>query len=59
VAQLNQAVRASLTRPETQQRLKQLGAIVNPSSPDEFRSWLTGDAQRWTRVIKAAGVKAE
>jgi tripartite-type tricarboxylate transporter receptor subunit TctC len=59
VAQLNQAVRASLTRPETQKRLQQLGAIVNPSSPEEFRSWLKGDAERWARVIKAAGVKAE
>jgi tripartite-type tricarboxylate transporter receptor subunit TctC len=59
VAQLNQAVRASLTKPETQKRLQQLGAIVNPSSPEEFRSWLKGDAERWARVIKAAGVKAE
>jgi tripartite-type tricarboxylate transporter receptor subunit TctC len=59
VARLNQAIRASLTRPETGQRLKQLGAIVHPSSPEEFRDWLTGDAERWARVITAAGVKAE
>jgi tripartite-type tricarboxylate transporter receptor subunit TctC len=59
VAKLNQAVRASLAKPETAQRLKQLGAIVHPSSPEEFRSWLKDDAERWTRVIKAAGVKAE
>jgi tripartite-type tricarboxylate transporter receptor subunit TctC len=59
VAKLNQAVRASLTKPETQKRLQQLGAIVHPSSPDEFRNWLTGDAERWARVIKAAGVTAQ
>jgi tripartite-type tricarboxylate transporter receptor subunit TctC len=52
-------VRASLARPETEQRLKQLGAIVHASSPEEFRSWLRQDAERWTRVIKAAGVTAE
>jgi len=58
-AKLNAAVRASLARPETEQRLKQLGAIVHPSTPEEFRTWLGQDAGRWARVIKAAGVTAE
>jgi tripartite-type tricarboxylate transporter receptor subunit TctC len=59
VQKLNAAVRASLARPETEQRLKQLGAIVQASSPEEFRAWLREDAERWARVIKAAGVTAE
>ena len=59
VAKLNAAVHASLSKPETVQRLRQLGAIVHASSPEEFRTWLSGDAERWARVIKAAGVKAE
>jgi tripartite-type tricarboxylate transporter receptor subunit TctC len=59
VTKLNAAVRASLAKPETGQRLKQLGAIVHASSPEEFRTWLGQDAERWARVIKAAGVKAE
>jgi tripartite-type tricarboxylate transporter receptor subunit TctC len=59
VAKLNGAVRASLAKPETGQRLKQLGAIVHPSSPEEFRIWLGQDAERWARVIKAAGVTAD
>jgi tripartite-type tricarboxylate transporter receptor subunit TctC len=59
VQKLNAAVRASLARPETEQRLKQLGAIVQASSPEEFRAWLREDAERWARVIRAAGVTAE
>jgi tripartite-type tricarboxylate transporter receptor subunit TctC len=59
VAKLNAAVRASLGKPETEQRLKQLGAIVHASSPAEFRKWIGEDAERWARVIKAAGVTAE
>jgi len=59
VDKLNGAVRASLAKPETEQRLKQLGAIVHPSSPGEFRIWLGQDAERWARVIKAAGVTAD
>jgi tripartite-type tricarboxylate transporter receptor subunit TctC len=59
VTKINGAVRASLGKPETEQRLKQLGAIVHASSPDEFRQWIGEDAERWARVIRAAGVKAE
>src|SRR5262245_9786496 len=59
VARLNEAIRASLAKPETQQRLRQLGAIGAPSSPEEFRTWLQRDRERWERVIKAAGVKEE
>jgi tripartite-type tricarboxylate transporter receptor subunit TctC len=59
VMKLNAAVRASLAKPETEQRLKQLGAIVHASSPEEFRTWLGEDRSRWERVIKAAGVKGE
>jgi tripartite-type tricarboxylate transporter receptor subunit TctC len=58
-AKLNGAVHASLGKPETEQRLKQLGANVHGSSPEEFRTWLGQDAERWARVIKAAGVTAE
>ena len=59
VAKLNGAVRASLTKPQTGQRLKQLGAIVHASTPEELRTWLGQDAERWARVIKAAGVSAD
>src|SRR5688572_26283851 len=59
VARLNEAIRASLAKPETLQRLRQLGAIAAPSSPEEFRTWLQRDRERWERVIKAAHVKAE
>jgi len=59
VAKLNEAIRASLAKPETLQRLRQLGAIAAPSSPDEFRAWLQKDRERWERVIRAAKVTAE
>ena len=60
VSRLNEAIRASLARPETKDKLKGLGAITQGgSTPAEFRSWLGKDLERWARVIKAAGVKAE
>jgi tripartite-type tricarboxylate transporter receptor subunit TctC len=60
VNRLNEAVRASLAKADTRDKFKGLGAITEGgSTPAEFRSWLLKDAERWARVIKAAGVKAQ
>ena len=60
VDKLNQAIRASLAKPGTREKLKELGAITEGgSTPQEFSSWLQKDGERWARVIKAAGVTAE
>jgi tripartite-type tricarboxylate transporter receptor subunit TctC len=60
VKRLNEAVRASLAKPETKEKLKALGAITEGgSTPAEFQAWLKKDAERWERVIKTANVKAE
>jgi tripartite-type tricarboxylate transporter receptor subunit TctC len=59
VQRLNAALRTSLQKPETSQRLRGLGAIVAPSSPEEFRSFLGGDLERWRRVITAANIRDE
>jgi tripartite-type tricarboxylate transporter receptor subunit TctC len=60
VARLNEAIRASLAKPETKDKLNKLGAVTEGgSTPAEFRAWLGKDLERWARVIKAANVKAE
>ena len=60
VNRLNEAVRAALAKADTRDKFKTLGAITEGgSTPDHFRTWLAGDRERWERVIKAAGVKAE
>ena len=57
---LTEVIRAALKKPETREKLSGLGAITEGgSTPAEFRAWLQKDADRWARVIKAAGVKAE
>jgi tripartite-type tricarboxylate transporter receptor subunit TctC len=56
VERLNAAIRASLAKPETAQRLQGLGAIVAPSSPEEFASFLGEDLERWRRVITTANI---
>lgn len=59
VNNLSTAIRASLQKPEIQERLKGLGAVVVGSTPDEYREWLKGDLQRWAALIKSADIKAE
>lgn len=56
VAQLNAAMRASLSKPETAERLKALGGIAAASSPEEYGEFLKGDLDRWRRVIEAANI---
>jgi tripartite-type tricarboxylate transporter receptor subunit TctC len=56
---LSTAIRAALTKPEVRDRLRGLGAVVVGSSPDEYREWLKGDAQRWGQLIAAAQIKGD
>ncbi len=59
VARLAEEMRKSLAKPATQARMKQLGAVVIGDTPAEFAAFLKKDQERWARVIKASGVKAE
>ena len=60
VNRLNQVIRASLAKPETKEKLRALGAITEGgSTPADFSAWLQKDRERWAKVIKAAGVKAD
>jgi tripartite-type tricarboxylate transporter receptor subunit TctC len=59
VNRLSGEMRKSLAKPETRERMRQLGAITVGDTPAEFLTFLKNDHERWARVIQAAGVKAE
>jgi tripartite-type tricarboxylate transporter receptor subunit TctC len=60
VSRLNEAIRSSLAKAETKEKMAKLGAITEGgSTPAEFRAFLVKDLERWEKVIKAANVKAE
>ena len=59
VNKLGTEMRKSLAKPETQQRMKQLGAITVADSPSEYAAFLRKDYERWAHVIKISGVKPE
>jgi tripartite-type tricarboxylate transporter receptor subunit TctC len=48
-----------LKQPETLERLSALGADISASSPEEFGAFMKAEREKWARVIKAAGIRAE
>lgn len=59
VNRLSEEMRKSIARPETRERFKAQGAVAVGDTPAEFSAFLKKDHERWARVIKASGVKAE
>ncbi|MBZ1350032.1 tripartite tricarboxylate transporter substrate binding protein [Alcaligenaceae bacterium LF4-65] len=59
VDQLNAALKKALAQPEIIKRMKDLGASPIGDTPEEFRAFLVKDSERWARVIKASGIKAD
>ncbi len=56
---LNKAVQATLANPAVRDRLLQSGAEPAPSSPQELAALLKADTEKWGRLIRAKGIKAE
>jgi tripartite-type tricarboxylate transporter receptor subunit TctC len=59
VERLNQEIEASLAAAATRSRLSDLGLAVFSSSPAEFRKFIEDDTDKWARVIRFAGIKAD
>jgi tripartite-type tricarboxylate transporter receptor subunit TctC len=59
VNRMSDEIRKSIAKADVKERLVVLGAINVGSSPGEFVEYLKKDAERWSRVIRAAGVKAQ
>jgi len=53
-----EAVRV-LAQGDVRRRLDELGMAVVANSPAEFGALVAADTARWTKVIKAAGIKAD
>jgi tripartite-type tricarboxylate transporter receptor subunit TctC len=56
---LSAAVVETLRQPEVQARLEALSAEPIGSTPAQMAAFMKEDAERWKKVIEAAGVKAE
>jgi tripartite-type tricarboxylate transporter receptor subunit TctC len=59
VAKLNTAIVNALRAPEVKQRFDQLGYEAIGDTPEQFAATIKSDIEKFARVIKSAGIKAE
>ena len=45
--------------PDLVERMKLVGAIASPKNPEEFRSFMKADYDKWRRVIKENGISLD
>lgn len=59
VDKLNKTINAILADPTAKARFTELGASLLPGTPAGFGKLLSDETQKWGKVIKFAGIKAE
>ena len=59
VMRLNQEIERIVTLPDVRAKLLAIGMETETSTPEVFAEFLKNDAAKWTRVIKATGLRLE
>jgi tripartite-type tricarboxylate transporter receptor subunit TctC len=59
VERLNKEINAGLTDPKTKARLADLGCLVNAGSPADMAKYVATEIDKWAKVIRTAGIKAQ
>jgi tripartite-type tricarboxylate transporter receptor subunit TctC len=59
IDRLNKEINAGLADPKIKARFADLGATVIPGSPADFGKLIAEETEKWGKVIRAAGIKAE
>jgi tripartite-type tricarboxylate transporter receptor subunit TctC len=59
VARLNTEILRVLKIPEVKERLENVGFELVGGTPDAFAAYIRSEIEKWARVVKASGIKAE
>ena len=59
VDKLNREINAGLADPRMKARLADLGGTVLPGSPSDFGKFLADETEKWAKVVKFVGIKAD
>src|SRR5262249_55846516 len=59
VDKLNKEINAALADPKMRARLADLGGDVLALSPADFGRLIADETEKWAKVIKVAGIKAD
>jgi tripartite-type tricarboxylate transporter receptor subunit TctC len=59
ITRLNSEINAGLTDPATRERLAAVATTPIVHTPESFGAFMAGEVEKWSKVIKAAGIKPE
>jgi tripartite-type tricarboxylate transporter receptor subunit TctC len=59
VEKLNKEINAALADPKMKPRFADLGGTVLPGSPADFGKLIADETEKWGKVVKFAGLKAD
>ena len=59
VSKIAADIRHAMAQAETKQRVSDLGFDIITSTPDQFAAQVKVEVEKWGKVIKSAGIKAE
>ena len=59
ITKLNTEVNAGLSDPKLKAQFADLGSVAVPMTPAEYGKIIVEETEKWGRVIRAAGIKAE
>jgi tripartite-type tricarboxylate transporter receptor subunit TctC len=59
IDRLNREINAGLADPKMNAQLADLGGTVLPGSPADFRKFIDAETEKWSKVIRAANLKAQ
>jgi tripartite-type tricarboxylate transporter receptor subunit TctC len=59
IDRLHQELTRALRAPDMKERLNSLGLDGVGSTPEEFAAYIRSETEKWAKVIKAMGIKAE
>jgi len=59
IDKLNKEINAGLADPKLKARFAELGSPVLPGSPTDFGKLIIQDTEKWAKVVKFAGIKAD
>jgi tripartite-type tricarboxylate transporter receptor subunit TctC len=59
IERLNREINAALADPKIRARLSDLGAEIITGLPGDFGKLIAAETEKWAKVIRAAGIKAD